>query len=421
MISGGDTQDTGSNDCEEGLLPLPLDARIQSIQRDVYQMRREIHLLKLAVGLLCAVTIVLVLKDNIPPAKSRVSATDIADPEIMPPFYLLIGMSFVGSTAELLLLGPPSMQKKEKSCGMQFALNMFQLYLILSFMYNLYADVSKAVDFAGRSWKSGESTIVTVWMTAQVLLLSMAAGGNMDDVVKYVALYHTCNQQLRFVKAHSDKYFTAVKDLDTETNTGAHACLVESNGPLFKVWYHLCQLYVVPFTLSYATIVLPVALAYCWVVVPSLLLLFCMCRLVITVLLCLNVWHDPTPRAVKIYGEHFKPLDETTCAPDRMEFVLHKTLGILRAATWNNYRLELETLFRTNVCYTAWQVFLFVAVCGQVATSFLATVAVRLLNGADYLPALVETANERHWYLYLSALAHNVTGLAWPEFVWRVF
>ena len=75
--------------------------------------------------------------------------------------------------------------------------------------------------------------------------------------------------------------------------------------------------------------------------------------------------------------------------------------------TWDWYVRDVWLLKHAKVSYSALRAFLLASLGLQFTFSFSLPVAIRLFNGHGFMPALLETISERHWYTHYEACAHS--------------
>ena len=68
--------------------------------------------------------------------------------------------------------------------------------------------------------------------------------------------------------------------------------------------------------------------------------------------------------------------------------------------TWDWYVWDVWLLKHAKVSYSALRAFLLASLGLQFTCSFSLPVAIRLFNGHGFMPALLETISERHWYTH---------------------
>ncbi|CAE6950859.1 unnamed protein product [Symbiodinium sp. CCMP2592] len=401
-----------------------LNQRLTELRQEVNMMKTEqqyatnrlkfLQLWAMMVSVAGVLALVKVTNSN---SQSRmVSTAAVAGVNALPPYYFMSLGCVVGSTVELFILGPPSMRKKERHWTVQLARTAFQLYLLVSFVYNAYVDVSKTVEFAEQEFKLEPKKAVAALNIVQALFLHVATGRNVDDAVKNYALLALTLCNLNFIRGHDREVFRDQSWLE-QNRSEARDLLIEANGPIFHAWFVLSTPYVYVCMAMAGCAVLPMLAIYAWVAFPIAALFLVLVVMVIKIVTFAKGNPHPDPEYKEIEETYVMPLEESEENFSHMQFIGSLVPGLGKWG-WSRYHYERSVFESTKVCFSAFRYYLFMTLVCEVAASFFLTVAIRLLNTGDYMGALLETAGERHWYSYLETMQQSA--LRWRDFIWRV-
>eukprot|EP00435_Cladocopium_sp_Y103_P059893 s207_g21.t1 len=403
MANSSDPSDTGR-------VASPIREKDEEANQDLTQLRNDISELKMEMdwlknrlyffvrigGYMFGAAVIVFLKYTHSFDSSLLNVSKITRVETLPPYYMIIFTSFVGSALELFLLGPPAYESKEKEWSWkELAATLFRAYLLIAFLYNVYVDAIATFAFAQDILKLDLPTVNVVCDILAFLLFKMSSGGNADDAVKRLAMLVLVFVHVKFFKAHSGN----PKDLEDASHL-ASKMLCDANGPLFTLWWWLTLPYLSASLAMFFFGIIPLMIIYFWMTIPLALFFTALSYIVIKLFTAIRIWNAPLYHPLHA-DVPFQPLEMSD--ENRIRFVGQQTLYGFRNYPYEKdaYAHDLTVLMHTKVCYSALRVFLQVSLAGPVAFPFYMCIAIRLLNGHGYMPALLETISERHWYTFL--------------------
>ena len=364
-----------------------------------------------------AVACILIIKETNAFDKDQWSVAKLIDVKDSPPYFLLSlvalwALRWSSFCSARLQCKEHSHGRAQSWCLAKRVKQTYRFYLLLAFFYGAYTDISETVAFARDNLLSSDKSTVNIVMDlSECLILKMATGSNADDAIKKFVLWTLYLCQLNFFLAHSG----TPQGLMT-TSQEATRKLFIVNGPIFTIWWYLVILYQCVFLMTAVVVIFLTVLIYCWVAIPLFAAFLWYgswsnflrgeLRLKNTMLLrATRLCWTSKDTISRLWLRQVQILTLIILGIPQPCFDLWldtnlQDHGNIWKYTWDWYVWDVWLLKHAKVSYSALRAFLLASLGLQFTCSFSLPVAIRLFNGHGFMPALLETISERHWYTH---------------------